>query len=165
MTEEKGPEVEKRGSPSESERLPTSAEAAHLDPGEAWAELVQEIEARGDPRDGPFTLSYSEVVERVLSLEVDLAALRARLEGHLDENSSSSIRPDETGPLISPPSFSPLPSDRSSPSSRDGGLSSPSSEWSGAGRVPCPRGCGAVVRRDNLSRHLRRCNPEIETSL
>lgn len=28
--------------------------------------------------------------------------------------------------------------------------------WSGADRVPCPR-CETLVRRDNLSRHLKRC--------
>lgn len=29
--------------------------------------------------------------------------------------------------------------------------------WSGADRTPCPRGCGTLVRRDNLSRHVKRC--------
>jgi hypothetical protein len=31
--------------------------------------------------------------------------------------------------------------------------------WSGSDRIPCPRGCGVLARRDNLSRHLKRCVP------
>ena len=29
--------------------------------------------------------------------------------------------------------------------------------WVGSERVPCPQGCGAVVRRSGMARHLKRC--------
>ena len=58
-----------------------------------------------------------------------------------------------TAPYLPPPP--PL----SPPTSRgEGSAASPDrpSAWSGAERAPCPR-CGLAVKRDNLSRHLKRC--------
>lgn len=68
-------------------------------------------------------------------------------------DSSSSTRPDE-----------PAVSGSSASSSRISGVLPPAKSntapappaWSGAGRLPCPR-CGSSTRRDNLSRHLKRC--------
>jgi hypothetical protein len=63
------------------------------------------------------------------------------------DHSSSSARTDESVSIAHGPDRSPSPSARPA---------LPPSAWSGTDRVPCPR-CGSLTRRDNLSRHLKRC--------
>lgn len=121
-----------------------------------WAEIVREVEARGDPREGPRTLAYDDLVERFLSLEAEVVALRARVSGYLDElslASSSSTRPVEETARSSPVRV--VIARNNGPGSPE--LGTDRVTWSGANRAACPRGCGAVVRRDNLARHLNRC--------
>jgi hypothetical protein len=177
-----------------TERLPTLSDETPRNPGgSVWAEIVREVEALGDPQEAPRTLAYGELVEHVLALESEVAALRALFKGLRGElaparpplpsgalaeiarnhggprelgtttestgrspDSSSFARPDE---LVSPgPVFSSRGrddialKDASTPDTRREGVA-----WSGADRTPCPRGCGTLVRRDNLSRHLKRC--------
>jgi predicted RNA-binding Zn-ribbon protein involved in translation (DUF1610 family) len=72
-------------------------------------------------------------------------ALRSSASSH----SSSSTRPDER------PS---VPSRARGSRAPVAGSRERLAAWSGAERLPCP-GCGTRVRRDNFSRHLKRCVP------
>ena len=66
-----------------------------------------------------------------------------------------------TAPIRPPPlPPSPLPPRGEARRAKDSTPTSPDrpSAWSGAYRAPCPW-CGLSVRRDNLSRHLKRCAP------
>ncbi len=65
-----------------------------------------------------------------------------------------------TAPIRPPPPLS-----LASSGGGDPAAASPdrSSAWSGAERTPCFK-CGLPVRRDNLSRHLKRCAPDRGTS-
>lgn len=84
---------ETRAPGADEEAAPRSSERGQSPDSRPWAEIVLELEACGDPREGPRTLSYGELVARVLSLERELAALRARLDEGPTERSSLSLTP------------------------------------------------------------------------
>lgn len=112
MGEEKGPEPEKRGSPSETERFPASPGQMIRD-SEAWAlsRVVREVESRGDPREGPHSLRHTALVERFLSLKEEVAMMRVRLEEQPASDSAEwnprrKVGCPERGRVISANSFS-----------------------------------------------------------
>jgi hypothetical protein len=128
-----------------------------------------------DPSRPERGFSYSEAIERILALEGRVSHLEAlagcrRGPAPIGSNVATCGR-DPTGPE------SEQESSHSSGRTRDVASAPPcvlrveiarkiapvppvrgdAVAWSGADRAPCPRGCGSLVRRDNLSRHLKRC--------
>ena len=154
MSEEKGPASEKRGSPSETERLSTPADAYQREIGAVrWANIVREVGARGDPQDGPRSFGYGEAVERVLALEREVAALRGRLEERYSLRSPLASGSDELS-SDSPHSADATPSESFT---RPAEPAAYSAEWDPRRRAECPE-CGRAIPADSLARHRRRAH-------